>query len=169
MPDPRTTAAPPRLRGRTAARLAAVQALYQAEATGEPADRVIDEFLRHRLLPEGSGPEAILEQATLPASDAPLFGQVVQRALRERASIDGVIGSHLTPDWPLERIDPVLRALLRAAIGELGDPRGAPAKVVINEYLDVAHAFFGPEAKGLANGVLDRAARDLRPAEFGPG
>lgn len=166
MPDKPTRRERERLRGRTSARLAAVQALYQSETAGIPADRVIDEFLRHRLQQEGDRVEAMLEAPAVPPAEALLFETVVRGAERDREAIDAIITRHLTTDWQLERIDPVLRALLRAAVGELRDPKAAPARVVINEYLDVAHSFFGPEAKGLANGVLDHAARGLRSAEF---
>jgi N utilization substance protein B len=73
----------------------------------------------------------------------------------------------LPSDWPLARLDPVLRALLRAGGAELAMAEGAPAKVVINEYLDVARGFFDGPEPGLANAVLDRLARQLRPGEFG--
>jgi N utilization substance protein B len=72
----------------------------------------------------------------------------------------------LPADWPLARIDPVLRALMRAGIAELSMAGGAPAKVVINEYLDVARGFFTGAEPGMANAVLDRLARLLRPGEF---
>jgi N utilization substance protein B len=74
----------------------------------------------------------------------------------------------LPADWPLARLDPVLRALLRAGTAELWTQDGPPARVVINEYLDVAHGFFNGDEPRLANGVLNRVARLLRPREFAP-
>jgi N utilization substance protein B len=90
----------------------------------------------------------------------------VRSAVRQQDTIDRMVTEALPSDWPLARIDPVLRALLRAGGGELAMPDGAPAKVVINEYLDVARGFFDGPEPGLANAVLDRMARLLRPAEF---
>jgi N utilization substance protein B len=96
----------------------------------------------------------------------PLFTQIVRGAVRQQDTIDAMVTDALPADWPLARIDPVLRALLRAGGAELAATDGVPAKVVINEYLDIARGFFtGPEP-GLANAVLDRLARLLRSAEF---
>jgi N utilization substance protein B len=81
-------------------------------------------------------------------------------------TLDAVVTATLAEDWPLARLDPVLRALLRAAAAELFDAKGPPARAVINEYMDVAHGFFGGEEPRFANGVLDRIARTLRGAEF---
>ncbi len=155
----------PKSRGRTASRVAAVQALFQSEQAGDSAETVIDQFIRHRLGElSGSGG---FDDGRAPDAEVPLFQRVVRAAALEQPEIDMLIAESLPPDWPLARIDPVLRALLRAGTAELrmtGD--AAPAKVVINEYLDVARGFFtGPEP-GLANAVLDRLARTLRAAEF---
>ena len=96
----------------------------------------------------------------------PLFSRVVREAVRRQDVIDRMLVDALPADWPLARIDPVLRALMRAGAAELSMPDGPPAKVVINEYLDIARGFFtGPEP-GLANAVLDRLARSLRASEF---
>lgn len=154
----------PRRRPRTASRVAAVQALFQAEQGPENPETVIDQFVRHRLgeLPGTGG----FEEGRVPDADVPLFARVVRAAVRQQDSIDLMLANALPEDWPLERIDPVLRALLRAGAAELAMEGGPPAKVVINEYLDVARGFFtGPEP-GLANAVLDRIARLLRPGEF---
>ncbi|RAI60129.1 transcription antitermination factor NusB [Roseicella frigidaeris] len=156
----------PRGRGRprTGARLAAVQALFQSEQTGEPAESVISQFQRHRL---GTQPgEGGFEEGRVPDADAPLFAEIVLRVARDPAALDEELARHLARDWPLAKLDPVLRALLRAACGELRGTTEPPARVVINEYLDVAHSFFGPEESRFANGVLDAMARALRAEEF---
>ena len=154
----------PRRRTRTASRVAAVQALFQAEQGPENPETVIDQFVRHRLgeLPGTGG----FEDGRVPDAEVPLFARVVRSAVRQQDTIDRMIAGALPSDWPLARIDPVLRALLRAGGGELAMAEGAPAKVVINEYLDVARGFFDGPEPGLANAVLDRLARLLRPAEF---
>lgn len=154
-------------RPRTGARIAAVQALYQSEQTGEPAETVIDQFIRHRIgsLPGRGG----YEEGWVPEADLPLFGAIVRKAAKNGEALDGILTQHLDADWPLSKLDPVLRALLRAACAELlgGGGGQPPAKVVINEYLDIAHGFFGGEEPRFANGVLDAMARSLRPEEFG--
>jgi N utilization substance protein B len=157
----------PRGRPRTAARVAAVQALFQSEQAQASAETVIDEFVRHRLgeLPGDGG----FEEGRVPDAHVPLFTRIVRTAAQRQDSIDRLLIESLAEDWPLARLDPVLRALLRAGAAELVMPDGAPAKVVINEYLDVAHGFFEGEEPRMANGVLDRLARRLRPAEFGAG
>ena len=154
----------PRGRPRTASRVAAVQALFQSEQGPENPETVIDQFVRHRLgeLPGTGG----FEDGRVPDAEVPLFGRIVRAAVRQQDTIDRMVTEALPADWPLARLDPVLRALLRAAGAELAMSDGAPAKVVINEYLDVARGFFtGPEP-GLANAVLDRLARLLRPGDF---
>ncbi|MBW8268528.1 transcription antitermination factor NusB [Caldovatus aquaticus] len=162
----RPRASPPPGRPRTGARLAAVQALFQSEQTGDPAEAVIEQFVRHRIgaVPGMGG----FEEGRVPQADVPLFIAIVRAAAREGAALDQVVRESLVADWPLERIDPVLRALFRAAAAELRDPAGPPARVVINEYLDVAHGFLDAEGVRFANGVLDAMAKRLRPAEFAP-
>ena len=151
-------------RPRTASRVAAVQALFQAEQADGNVEAVIDEFVRHRLgtLPGAGG----FEDGRIPDAQVPLFARIVRVATREQESLDGILANALSADWPLERLDPVLRSLLRAGAAELSMPDGPPARVVINEYLDVAHGFFDGDEPRMANGVLDRLARLLRPREF---
>jgi transcription antitermination protein NusB len=151
-------------RTRTASRVAAVQALFQADQAGDTAETVIDQFVRHRL-GDLEGQDGF-EDGRIPDAEVPLFTRVVREAVRRQDVIDPMLVEALPDDWPLVRIDPVLRALLRAAAAELGMADGPPSKVVINEYLDIARGFFtGPEP-GLANAVLDRLARSLRAHEF---
>ena len=158
------TPAAARPRTRTASRVAAVQALFQIEQAQENPETVIGQFVRHRL-GEKIGTDGY-EDGRIPDAEVPLFARVVRGAARQQDTIDAMLSESVPPDWPLSRIDPVLRALLRAAGAELSGADGVPAKVVINEYLDIARGFFtGPEP-GLANAVLDRIARLIRPAEF---
>ncbi|MGA9865111.1 MAG: transcription antitermination factor NusB [Acetobacteraceae bacterium] len=154
----------PKPRPRTASRVAAVQALFQSEQAQDNPEAVIDQFVRHRLgeLPGTGG----YESGRVPLAEVPLFGRIVRAAVAQQDTIDRMLTEALPPEWPLARIDPVLRALMRAAGAELALPDGPPAKVVINEYLDVAHGFFTGDEPGMANGILDRLARLLRPGEF---
>jgi N utilization substance protein B len=151
-------------RPRTAARVAAVQALFQSEQAQTSPEAVIDEFVRHRLgeLPGSGG----FEDGRVPDANAPLFARIVRTASGQQEQIDAMLAEALSADWPLARLDPVLRAVMRAGAAELLMTDGPPARVVINEYLDVAHGFFDGDEPGLANGVLNRLARLLRPADF---
>jgi len=150
-------------RPRTSARVAAVQALFQAEQAQTPTERVIDEFVRHRL---GAEPGTGFEDGRAPDANVPLFGRIVRTATAQQDALDALLATTLTAEWPMERLDPVLRALLRAAAAELWMSDGPPARVVINEYLDIAHGFFDGEIPNMANGVLDQLARRLRPQDF---
>jgi N utilization substance protein B len=153
-------------RPRTLSRVAAVQALYQAEQAAQSPEAVIDQFVRHRI--GNIAGRGGLEDGHLTDAQVPLFARIVRTATEQQDVIDTMIVQALPETWPLERLDPVLRALLRASGAELWMADGPPAKVVINEYLDVAHGFFAGEESRLANGVLDRIAHLLRPAEFSP-
>lgn len=149
---------------RTLARVAAVQALYQAEHGQMSPETVIDQFVRHRM---GSLPwQGGLEEGNLPEADIPLFTRIVRTAAQQADAVDGMITQALPDSWPLLRLDPVLRAALRAGGAELWMTDGPPAKVVINEYLDVAHGFFSGDEPRLLNAILDKLAHLLRPADF---
>lgn len=145
----------------TAARLYAVQALFQMEARGQSADRVTREFMDFRI---GVTDEA----GDQPQADEELFSRIVDDAVTWQSRIDQATDRGLVAKWPIARIDPVLRALFRAAGAELVSPR-TPPKVVITEYLRLAQTFFpeGREVK-FVNAVLDHVARELRPEGFGP-
>ena len=157
-------AKPPKSRPRTASRVAAVQALFQSEQAGEAVEAIVDQFVRHRLgeLPGTGG----FEEGRVPDADAKLFARIVRAAVREQDRLDRLVSDALPPEWPFTRLDPVLRALLRAAGAELNMEDGPPARVVINEYLDVAHGFFTGEEPRMANGLLNAMARSLRAREF---
>ena len=143
---------------RRAARLNAVQAIYQMELTGEDAETVALEFVEHRLgrEPEIGGGDA----------DAEFFGAIVRGVPHHQVEIDRSIARVLAADWRLERVDSILRAILRAAAFEFIGRPDVPARVVISEYVDLADAFYGEKETGLVNGVLDKLARELRPAEL---
>lgn len=144
----------------SAARLYAVQALFQMEAAEQSADRVMDEFRDFRIgISDESGEH--------PEADEALFSRIVDGAVTWQARIDQATDRGLVAKWPIDRIDPVLRALFRAAGTELATPK-TPPKVVISEYVRLAEAFFpgGKEPK-MVNAVLDQVARDLRPGALG--
>ena len=159
----------PQGRPRTASRVAAVQALFQSEQAQDNPESVIDQFVRHRLgtRPGAPGPgEGGFEDGRVPEAQVPLFARIVRAAVAHQDQLDGMLAKALPQDWPLGRIDPVLRAMMRAGAAELAMSDGPPAKVVINEYLDVAHGFFTGDEPRMVNGVLDHLARLLRPGEF---
>jgi len=159
-----TTATAKTTRPRTGARVAAVQALFQTEQAGESAEAVIDQFTRYRLgdVPDAGG----FEEGRVPDAHVPLFAAIVRAAVKDQDRIDAMIAESLPADWPFERLDPVMRALLRAGAAELGMADGPPIRVVINEYLDVAHGFFAGDEPRMVNGMLDALARRTRPSEF---
>jgi len=144
---------------RSAARLAAVQAIYQMELTGLDAETVSREFIEHRFASE---PDLSLTSRP----DEAFFTDLVRGVPRLQAEIDRVIAQCLAADWKFSRIDSILRAILRAAAYELVARDDVPAKVVINEYLDITHAFFEGDEAGFVNAALDRLARNKRPAEL---
>jgi N utilization substance protein B len=144
---------------RGAARFAAVQALYQMDIGGTPLPAVIAEFEAHRLGGE-------LEGEQLRPADRPFFRALVTGVVAGQRRIDPMIHAALPSTWPLTRIDLTLRAILRCGVFELVERRDVPGRVVISEYVDVAHAFFSGDEPGLVNGVLDRIAHDARPEEF---
>lgn len=143
----------------SAARLAAVQALYQIDVTdGDPA-RVVREFVAHRLdnVIDGEG-------AARPSEGR--FTALVDGVVADRAEIDAALQSALPDTWPLQRLEAILRAILRAGVHELRARPDVPARVVISEYVDLAHAFYeGPES-GMVNAVLDRLGREIRSGEL---
>ncbi len=144
---------------RGAARLGAVQALYQMDVGGSSLPAVIAEFEALRLGRE-------LEGMQLRPADMPFFRALVTGVVQAQRRIDPIVHAALPPTWPLTRIDLTLRATLRCGVFELTERRDVPARVVISEYVDIANAFFSGDEPGLVNGVLDRVAHDRRPQEF---
>lgn len=158
-----------RTRSRTASRVAVVQFLFQIEQGGDTPEAVIQQFLRHRLgVTPSADHGADYEDGRVPEADIRLFEQVARSAVARCEQIDALIVDVLPPSWPVGRLDPVLRALLRAAGGELAVVGGVPTRVVINEYLDIAHGFFSGDEPKMVNGVLDTLARRLRAADNVP-
>jgi transcription antitermination protein NusB len=144
---------------RSAARLYAVQALFQMEVSGQTVEAVQTEFETHRF-------GAVYDGDEMAEGDVGHFRAVVDAAVNWQAKIDQMTDRALVAKWPINRIDPVLRALFRAAGAELAEMT-TPPKVAINEYVDVAKAFFpdGKEAK-FVNAVLDHMAHEAKPEGF---
>jgi len=144
---------------RGAARLAAVQALYQMDLAGATLPDVLAEFEAHRL-------GRVVDGEQYRDADEAFFRDLVSGVVRDQRTLDPVIHQALTPGWPLTRIDATLRAILRSGAYELASRSDVPGRVVITEYVDVARAFFDADAAGMVNAVLDKLARSCRPAEF---
>ncbi len=144
---------------RTAARVAAVQALYQMDMAGTDLNAVIDEFVRLRF-PRSPSDEAAS------GADPVFFSELLRGVVRRQRDIDPLVDHQLAEGWRLLRIDAIMRAILRAGVFELMERPDVPARVVINEYINVAHSFFSDEEPKVVNGVLDKLARQLRAAEF---
>ncbi len=144
---------------RTAARLAAVQALYQMEVAQKGLNEILAEFESHWIGQEVEGDQY------RPAEIA-FFRDILQGVLDDQTAIDQLTDETLQKGWPLRRVEAVLRAILRCGTYELVHRGDIPARVVITEYADLAAAFFDREEVGLVNGVLDKAARRLRAPEF---
>ena len=144
---------------RGAARLAAVQALYQMDLAGTGINDILAEFESHWLGGEVEGAQY------LPA-EAAFFRDIVSGVVREQRTLDPQIDAALARGWPLKRIEMVLRAVLRAGAYELACRSDVPARVVTSEYVDVASAFVDKEETGMINAVLDQLAHQLRAGEF---
>jgi N utilization substance protein B len=144
---------------RSQARLAAVQALYQMDLAETDLAAVIEEFKAHRL-----GAEA--ENGTAAQADPDHFARVLRGVVKGQREIDPLIDMQLAQGWRLARIDSIVRAILRAATFELTELADIPARVIISEYIEVAHAFFEGDESRVVNGVLDGLARKLRPGEL---
>ena len=147
--------APSRSRRRSAARLAAVQALYQRQMEGTPLARLLDEFHQHRLGQE-------IEDAQYVRAEVEFFDDVVSGVVAREEEIDALLAERLTSDWRLERLDKTLLQILRAGAYELLARPDIPPGTTISEYLDVAHAFFEKRDTRIVNGVLDAVAKAVR-------
>jgi N utilization substance protein B len=144
---------------RGAARLAAVQALYQMDIAGTGLNDILAEFEGHWIGREVEGAQY------LPA-EAAFFRDVVSGVVREQRKLDPLIDDALARGWPLKRIEAIMRAVLRAGAYELDHRSDIPARVVVAEYVDVANAFVDRDETGMVNAVLDQLARQLRAGEF---
>jgi N utilization substance protein B len=133
---------------KAAARTAAVQALYMIELMDAKPERVVEDFK--------SG--AMPEEAGVPAKfDQDLFSNTVHRAMAMQADVDAALTAQLDKNWPLPRLEKIMRALLRAGTAELLSGKGNAA-VIINDYVNVAHSFFSGKEPAMANAVLDKVA-----------
>jgi N utilization substance protein B len=146
---------------RGAARLAAVQALYQMEIAGKGLNDILAEFESHWLGREVEG------EQYLPA-EAAFFREIVGGFIAEQRRLDPLIDQALASGWPLKRIEAIVRAVLRAGCYELDKRADIPARVVVSEYVGVANAFVDREETGMVNAVLDTLARRFRTGEFAP-
>jgi transcription antitermination protein NusB len=148
-----------RASSRSAARLAAVQALYQMDMTGIDLNEVVAEFETHRLGKE-------VEGCQFREAEADFFRALVQGVVREQLMIDPLIDNQLAEGWRLTRVDSILRAILRAGTFEILARNDVPARVIISEYVDIAHAFFAEDEPKVVNGILDKLGHKARPQEF---
>ena len=139
-------------RTRTAARLAAVQAIYQMSMTDETSEKIVEEFVKYRL-------QVLDENFSIGLPDISLFRELVFGTAKEIKLIDDLINDVLVEGWSSERLESTLRAILRVASYELKYHTATPSAVVISEYIDVTHAFYDDKAAGLVNGVLDKISK----------
>ncbi|MBN8817418.1 MAG: transcription antitermination factor NusB [Sphingomonas sp.] len=146
-----------RSKTRSAARLAAVQALYQKDMEGTPLPLLLHEFHQHRL-------GATIEDVTYHPAEVAFFDDVVKGVDARREEIDELIATRLAKGWSLERLDKPMRQILRAGTYELLARIDVPTGSVISEYVDVAHAFYDKKEAGFVNGLLDAIAKVARPA-----
>ncbi len=144
---------------RSAARLAAVQALYQMEVTGKGLAETLAEFESFWIGGE-------IEGSRYEEAEVAFFRDILRGVLAEQVAIDRGIDKTLAKGWPLARVDSVMRAILRAGTYEVMQRKDVPARVAIKEYVDVAGAFFSRDEAGMINAVLDALARQFRPEEF---
>lgn len=144
-----------RSKSRSAARLAAVQALYQLEMEGTPLSVLLHEFHQHRL-------GATIEDVTYAQAEESFFDDIVTGVDKRREEIDGLVVARLSTGWSLERLDKPMRQILRAGAYELLARKDVATGTVISEYVDVAHAFYDKREAGFVNGLLDAVAKDVR-------
>jgi N utilization substance protein B len=144
---------------RSAARLAAVQALYEMEMSGKGVVEAVAEFEAHWIGRE-------VDEVEFKPAEAPFFRDLVAGVVQEQRLVDQKVDAALAKGWPLVRVEAVLRAILRCGAFELVRRNDVPARVVITEYVDVAHAFFDGDEPGMVNAVLDSIGRDVRADEL---
>ncbi|HEX5599801.1 MAG TPA: transcription antitermination factor NusB [Hyphomicrobiaceae bacterium] len=150
---------PERRSARSAARVAAVQGLYQMDLAQTDLNAVIEEFQTLRF-PQAEPGDAIA------GADPTFFAELLRGVVRRQRDVDPLIDQQLAAGWRLARVDSILRAILRSGVYELLERQDVPARVVINEYIDIAHDFFSEDEPRVVNGVLDKIARRLRPSEL---
>jgi N utilization substance protein B len=146
---------PKRSLSRSAARLAAVQALYQQEMEDVPVARLLHEFHQHRL-------GATIDGVEYAEAEVDFFDDLVSGADARRAELDALISARLAEGWSLARLDKPMKAILRAGAYELAARADVPAATVISEYVDVAKAFYAAREAGFVNGLLDAIAKEVR-------
>lgn len=147
---------------RTVARLAAVQALYQMEVAGAGVEAVVREFSDHRFGGSVGSEDRATGDDRLAEADEAFFGDIVRGVVLNQSAIDQAVAKRLAANWRLERLDATLRATLRSATFELMCRPDVPTEVVLNEYVELAKAFFDKSDAGFVNGALDAVASDLR-------
>lgn len=146
----------PKASKRTLSRLYAVQALFQIEQTGASPSSIIREFIAHRLGQE-------IDDVQFLNADNALFAELVQGTFQDLEDIDNLIISVLNKDWTLDRIESVIRAILRLGVNELKNHLETPTLVIINEYLEITRAFCeNNEEVAFVNGILDKIAKTVR-------
>ncbi|MBR9835192.1 MAG: transcription antitermination factor NusB [Alphaproteobacteria bacterium] len=143
---------------RAGARLAAVQALYQMEQTGQSGRAVIRDLMNDRL---GVGPD----ESPVEEADPDLFKSIVNATIEHQAAIDKAILARLNKGWKLSRLDSTTRAILRAAVAELIAHVELSRRILLDEYVSLAHDFFDKTEANFVNAVLDNVSKDLRPEE----
>jgi N utilization substance protein B len=143
---------------RGAARLAAVQALYQMELSGTGVLEIVSEYENFRLGQEIDGQQYL-------KADPSWFRSIVAGVVRDQRALDPVIAESLIEGWPLSRLDATIRAILRAGVFEIIERKDVPVAVIVTEYVEIAHAFFEEDEPKLVNAVLDSVARKLRGAK----
>jgi|TARA_R110002072_G_scaffold49863_19_gene135041 N utilization substance protein B len=148
-----------KVRRRRATRLAAIQALYQIEITNVAGNAVVAEFLQYRLRED-------LDGITLGRIDETLFQAIVLGVREQQEELDDMLTAVLADGWKVERLESLLRLILRAGTWELSNRLDIPAKAAITEYVDIAHGFFTGREPAMANGMLDKIARALREEDF---
>lgn len=144
---------------RQAARLAAVQALYQWQEGAHGPGEIVEQFLKVRTGEAGEG-------GMRRDADRPLFKDVVEGTVANKEELEQTVSAALSKDWTWARIDRLVRAILLAGAYELVHRKDVPLRVAINEYVEIAHAFYDQGEPSFVNSVLDRVGRDVRPSEL---
>ena len=139
---------------KSAARLAAVQALYQMDFKAARAEMIIHDFMNQKMPAEGDAPT--------PDFDRELFASIINGTLQRMADIDPLLEANLDPKWPLPRLDKILRSILRVGAAEMLQHGKVDAAIIINDYVNVAHGFFAGKEPALVNAVLDKIAKHVR-------